>query len=181
MKISRVPRFPAVYLAVFLALTPVGARVTRAKGPEPFASTPTVEVIPIDFSFTPPVLSAVCGFTVTRHVVGRLTIQTFFDKDGSFTRELDHYHLVETLSANGQTLVGRTTQNIQVALRDDGSYTVAFAGPDFRVSVPGNGITFGSVGRTVLLFDADNNLLSVELDAGNVESDFAALCGALEG
>jgi hypothetical protein len=145
------------------------------------ASTPTVDVIPIDFSFNPPVLSAVCGFTVTRHVVGTLTIRTFSDNDGAFTRELDQYHLVETLSANGQTLVGRTTQNIQVVLLDDGSYTVAFAGPDFRVSVPGGGISFGSVGRLVLLFDADNNLLSVELDAGNVQDDFVGLCQALEG
>jgi hypothetical protein len=145
------------------------------------AHAPTTDVIPVDDTFVPPQLSAACGFSVTRHVVGTLTIRTFLDSTGSFSRELDQYRLVETLSANGQTLVGRTTQNIQVVLLDDGSYTVAVMGTDFRASVPGAGISFGSVGRLLLLFDADDNLLSVEQDVGNVQSDFAALCKALTG
>jgi hypothetical protein len=52
-------------------------------------------------------------------------------------------------------------------------------GDGFPGSVPGAGISFGSVGRLLLLFDADDNLLSVEQDVDNVQSDFAALCKAL--
>jgi len=143
------------------------------------ATAPTTEVVPIDFSFTPPLLSAACGFPVTRHVEGTLTIRTFYDAQGSFTRELDEYRLVETVSANGRTLIGRTIQNISVTLLDDGSFTVAFVGTDFRLPVPGAGIAFGSVGRLLLLFAPDNTLLDVVQDVGDVRSDFAAICEAL--
>jgi hypothetical protein len=64
----------------------------------------------LDFSFTPPLLSAACGFPVTRHVEGTLTIRSFYDAQGSFTRELDEYRLVETMSANGPTLIGRRSR-----------------------------------------------------------------------
>lgn len=143
------------------------------------ATAPTTQVIPIDFTFTPQLLSATCGFTVTRHVEGTLTIRTFYDAQGSFTRELDQYRLVETVSANGQTLVARTIQNISVTLLADGSFTVAFVGTDFRVPVPGAGISFGSVGRLLLLFAPDNTLLDVVQDVGEVRSDVAAICQAL--
>jgi hypothetical protein len=143
------------------------------------AAAPTVEVVPIDESFSPPLLSAACGFTVTRDVQGTLTIRTFYDASGAFVRELDQYRLVETLSANGKALVGHTNQNITTRLRADGSFTVAVAGTDFRVAVPGSGISFGSAGRLVLRFAADNTFLGVEQDVGNVQSDFGALCQAL--
>jgi hypothetical protein len=143
------------------------------------ATAPTTEVIPIDFSFTPPLLSAACGFPVTRHVEGALTIRTFYDEQGAFTRELDQYRLVETVSANGRSLEGRTIQNISVTLLDDGSFTVAFVGTDFRLPVPGAGISFGSVGRLVLLFAPDNTLLDVVQDVGDVRSGYGAICQAL--
>lgn len=116
---------------------------------------------------------------MTKHVEGTLTIRTFYDAEGSFTRELDQYHLIETVSANGRTLVGRTIQNISVTLLGNGSFTVAFVGTDFRLPVPGAGNAFGSVGRLVLLFASDNTLLDVVQDVGNVESDFATICRAL--
>jgi hypothetical protein len=116
---------------------------------------------------------------VTRHVEGTLTIRAFYDEQGLFTRELDQYRLVETVSANGRTLVGRTIQNISVTVQSDGSFTVAFVGTDFRLPVPGAGIAFGSVGRLVLLFARDNTLIDVMQDVGTVQSDFAAICQAL--
>lgn len=143
------------------------------------ATAPTTEVIPIDVSFTPPGLSAACGFAVTRQVEGTLTIRTFYDAEGSFSRELDQYRLVETVSANGQRLVARTIQNISVTLLADGSFRVAFVGSDFRLPVAGAGISFGSVGRLLLLFAPDNTLLDVVQDVGDVRSDFAAICQAL--
>jgi hypothetical protein len=160
---------------MLLAPVLIGALVVA---PTALAAAPDVAVIPIDFSFTPPALSAACGFPVTRDVQGTLTVRDFY-KDGSFARELDQYRLVETLSANGRTLVGRTTQQIQVTMLADGSYTVAFMATDFRVPVEGAGVAFGSVGRLVLLFGSDDTLLAVSQDVGNVQGDYAALCGAL--
>lgn len=159
-------------IVVALALAAGTASTARA-------AAPTVEVVPIDASFSPPLLSAACGFTVTRHTHGTLTIRTFYDSNGSFVRELDQYRLVDTLSANGKTLVGYTSQSITTRLRGDGSFTVAVAGTDFRVAVPGSGISFGSAGRLVLLFAADNTFLGVEQDVGNIQGDFGALCQAL--
>jgi hypothetical protein len=143
------------------------------------AIAPTTTVIPIDFSFVPSQLSAACGFAVTRHVEGRLTIRVFVDADGNFVREADAVRQTETLSANGRTLIGRTTQNIVVTLRADGSYTVAFMGSDFRVTVPGAGVTFGSVGRFVVLFAADDSFLGVLQDVGNIQGDVGPICAAL--
>jgi len=153
--------------------------VVGIAAPAAIATSPTTDVIPINFSFTPPLLSSACGFTVTRHVEGTLTIRTFYDAAGNFVRELDQYKLVETLSANGMTLVGRTVQNITVKLLPNGSYTIAFVATDFRLPVPGSGIAFGSVGRLVLLFAPDNTLLDVQQDVGNVQADFTAICDAL--
>ena len=143
------------------------------------AAAPTIDVVPIDYSFTPPQLSSRCGFTVRRHVEGKLTIRTSTDSNGAFRRELDQYHLTETVSANDKTLTARTIQNIAVTPRDDGSYTVSFMGTDFRLTLAGSGVVFGSVGRLVLSFGPDNTLLDVTQDVGDVEADYDAICRAL--
>src|SRR5205814_5068559 len=67
-----------------------------------------------------------------------------------------------------------TIQNISVTLLNDGSFTVAFVGTDFRLSVPGAGIAFGSVRRLLLPFAPDNTLLDVVQDVGDVRSDFSS-------
>jgi hypothetical protein len=66
-----------------------------------------------------------------------------------------------------------------VKLLGDGSFTVASAGSDFRLSVPGAGVSFGSVGRLLLHYAADNTLIDVVQDVGNSQADYAAICGAL--
>jgi hypothetical protein len=143
------------------------------------AISPRVETVSIDGTFTPPALSAACGFDVTRHVEGTLTIRTFLDSGGDFRRELDAIRLTETLTANGRMLVGRTSQEIFVKLLPDGSYTVSFFGSDFRLPVPGSGISFGTVGRFVLLFSADNELIDIVQDVGDARADLSAICAAL--
>jgi len=152
-----------------MAIVPVSAAMAVA---------PDTQTYTIDTSFIPPQLSTECGFNVTRHVEGVLTVTTFFDANGGFARELDRYHLMETLSANGRTLVGRTVQNISVSLHADGSFSVAFAGSDFRLPVPGSGLAFGSVGRFVILIASDGTE-EVAQDVGNVRADFGAICAAL--
>lgn len=147
--------------------------------PAAMSVAPSTDVIPVSSTFTPPQLSSACGFPVTRHMEGTLTIRTFYDANGNFVRELDQYNLVETLSAHGKTLTGRTVQNISVKVLPDGSYTIAYVGTDFRLAVPGAGIAFGSVGRLLLHFAADNTLLSVDQDVGNTAGNSTAICDAL--
>jgi hypothetical protein len=142
------------------------------------AAAPTTDVVHINSTSVAAQTSAACGFTVLRHVEGTLVVRTFYDNAGGFRRELDQYHLVQTLAANGNTLVGHTDQNIHVVLLPDGSFTVAYAGTDARTTVPGAGISFGSAGRLLEVYDADGNLVSAQ-DVGDVRGDFAALCAAL--
>jgi hypothetical protein len=144
-----------------------------------YAVAPSRETYVIDDSFVPPILSATCGFDVTRHVFGTLTIRTYVDKTGQFVREVDAYNLTETLSANGITLTGRTVQQIYVTLLPDGGFTVTVVGSDFRLALRGSGISFGAVGRLVLVFDAAGDLVDVAQDVGDARADFAGICAAL--
>lgn len=162
-----------------LTVALVATTAALITAPAAVAVAPSVDVIPINSTFTAPQLSAACGFTVTRHVEGRLTVRTFSDTNADFVRELDQYNLVETVSAGGKTLSTRTVQNIAVEVLSDGSYTVSFVGTDFRLPVPGSGIAFGSVGRLVLHFAADNTFLGVDQDVGASAADVAAICSAL--
>jgi hypothetical protein len=162
-------RIVAGLVAIIAIAMPMGSR----------AAAPSVETVPIDVTFVPPALSATCGFAVTRHVEGRLTVRTFVDSSGAFARELDGYLLTETLTANGRTLTGRTTQVITVSALPDGTFTVAFMGTDFRLPVAGSGIAFGTVGRFVLLLAADGTIVGVTQDVGNATANTGAICAAL--
>jgi hypothetical protein len=167
---NRTKLMRAALMATLLALSGVGAANAAAPG---------IEMDAIDTTFTPPLLSATCGFDVTRHTFGTLTIRTYVDRNGDFVREVDAYHLTETVSANGNTLTGRTIQQIFVNLLPGGGYTVTIVGSDFRLSVPGSGISFGAVGRLVLVFSDDDELIDVTMDVGNVRADYEAICAAL--
>jgi hypothetical protein len=91
---------------------------------------------------------------------------------------LDQYHLIETVSANGQTLVARTIQTITTTVLRDGSFTVAFVGTDFLLPVPGVGVAFGSVG-VALHFAAGGTLLEIAHDVSSAQQDFATIGQAL--
>ena len=143
------------------------------------AVTPSTITTTIDDTTIAPQLSAACGFQITRNVVGTLSVRTYIDTAGNFVREVDQYHLVETLTANRLSLAGRTSQSIVVTVAADGSYTVSFAGTDFRLTAPGSGVTFGSAGRLVLAFAADNTFLGVIHAVGDTRNDVAAICAAL--
>jgi hypothetical protein len=140
---------------------------------------PTTETILLNETFPAPMLSAACGFPITGHFEGSLTVRTFLNKPGDFTKEIDSYHLINSFTANGHTLTGRTSQQIKVTLLPDRSYTVAFNGGDTILTVPGAGAVLGNVGTFVLHFSADNALLQVIREAGESFDDTAAICTAL--
>ena len=140
---------------------------------------PTRETILLNETFPAPMLSAACGFPVTGHFEGSLTVRTFLNKSGDFTKEIDSYNLINSFTANGHTLTGRTSQQIKVTLLPDRSYTVAFNGGDTILTVPGAGAVLGNVGTFVVHFSADNDLLQVIREAGENFDDTAAICTAL--
>lgn len=140
---------------------------------------PISETIHLNETFPAPMLSAACGFPVTGHFEGSLTVRTFLNKSGDFAKEIDSYHLINSFSANGHTLTGRTSQQIKVTLLPDSSYTVAFNGGDTILTVPGAGAVLGSVGTFVLQFSANNELLQVIREAGERFDDTAAIRAAL--
>jgi hypothetical protein len=140
---------------------------------------PTTETILLNETFPARMLSTACGFPITGHFEGSLTVRTFLNKSGDFTKEIDSYNLINSFSANGHTLIGRTSQQIKVTLLPDRSYTVAFNGGDTMLTVPGAGAVLGNVGTFVLQFSADNELLQVIREAGESFADTAAICSAL--
>jgi hypothetical protein len=162
-----------------VAVVVLPAFLVALSGTNGYATSPTTETILISQTFPAKALTASCGFAVTGHIEGSLTVKTFVDQSGNFAREIDSYHLVNTFTANGHTITGRTSQQIQVTLLSDGSYTVAFNGTDTVMTLPGEGVVFGNVGRLELLFSADNELLGVVQDAGQSFLNTAAICAAL--
>lgn len=45
--------------------------------------------------------------------------------------------------------------------------------------MPGSGISFGAVGRLVLVYSASSQLVDVTMDVGDIRSDYHAICAAL--
>jgi hypothetical protein len=159
--------------------TVVALVLTIMASAQALAATPTINTYAIDSTFVPPTLSRTCGFDVTRHVFGTLSIKTFVDTRGQFVREIDSYHLTETITANGITLTGRTVQQIFVDLLRNGGYTVTVVGSDFLLTLAGSGYSFGAVGRLVLVFDSNDQLVDVTQDVGGARSNYLAICAAL--
>jgi hypothetical protein len=144
------------------------------------AAPPTKETIYLDHTFVAPILTDHCGFTVIGRIEGTFVVKTFVDKNGGFTKEIDSAHLFNSFSANGNTVTGRTSQQIKVTLLRNGTYTVAFSGPDTFITLPHAGVVFGNVGRLVLLYSADDDeLLGVVLESGQIYDDIEEICAAL--
>ncbi|GAB4003075.1 hypothetical protein GCM10028772_05450 [Nocardioides ultimimeridianus] len=134
----------------------------------------------VDVTVPAAILTQECGFPVTAHLEGTVTTTDFVDRSGTFSKEIDQNHLVQSFSANGRVLVGRTSQPIVTTARPDGSFSVAFMGSESMFTVPGAGAVLGNVGRLVLVFDADGDVQVVQ-ETGQQLGDLAAVCAALAG
>ena len=141
------------------------------------AEAPTTETFPVDDTRPAPFLSGACGFPVIRHSEGSVTVTDFTASDGTFTREITRFRLVDTFSANGHEIAGRTIQPILTVARPDGSLTVAFTGTEM-FTLPGAGPVIGSAGRLLLLFSVDGSEVVLQ-EAGQVFGDPQAICSAL--
>ena len=155
----------AAFIAALLAPVPAGA------------AEPTHQSIAMSQTFPAPVLSGACGFAVTGHLEGTMTVTDLVDRQGNFVREITLFHLVQSFGANGHVITGRTSQQITTATRPDGSLTVAFMGTDSLFTLPGSGPVIGSAGRLELHYSAGGELVEVQA-TGPLFANPAALCAA---
>jgi hypothetical protein len=143
------------------------------------ATSASRQQVPIDQTFPAPVLSRACGFQITGHLEGTMTVTDFTDSDGTFLREVTPFRLTQIFAANNQVITGHTSQHIATAIQRDGTFTVAFTGNDSLFTLPGSGPVIGSAGRLVMLFSADNELLDISQETGPTFADPTAVCSAL--
>lgn len=142
-----------------------------------FATQPEFLTIPVDETFE---LGACDGFTVIEHLEGTIKISTHFDQDGNLVMEIARFRLRHTLtnSVTGESLFSPDVGIDMFTISQDGSETLAVIGIVRRIVVPGQGITFASIGNIVFNLTTGE----VQLVAGP-HDDFAdllpALCSAL--
>ena len=117
--------------------------------------------------------NALLDFTIQGHFIGHS------DQDDNPVRVNEHIEFPNDIYYNSESpdisFRGNAVQNTQVDLVDD---TLAIAGLQFKLTIPGQGVIFHEVGR--LFIDLETN--DVLMQAG--PSDFldentAALCAAL--
>lgn len=143
------------------------------------AAAPARQVTPVSESFSAPVLSGACGFEITGHLEGTITVTDFADQDDTFVREITLFRGTQTFSGNNRSITGQTSQQITTAMRPDGSFTVAFMGIDSLFTLPGSGPVVGSAGRLKLLYAPNGDLLEVSQQVGPVFVEPAEVCAAL--
>ena len=113
-----------------------------------------------------PRVSAACGFPVRQQYEGWYRTSTFYDQDGEVRMSMEQSIYQVTWSANGKTLDAGVAGPLRVVYNDDGTQTLYITNVIHR-NAPGEGITSGEAGRTVLVltFDEDGNVISEELVA----------------
>ena len=113
-----------------------------------------------------PRVSEACGFPVRQQYEGWYRTSTFYDRDGEVRMATEQSIYRVTWSANGKTLDAGVAGPLRVVYNDDGTQTLYITNVIHR-NAPGEGITSGEAGRTVLVltFDEDGNVISEELVA----------------
>ena len=146
-----------------------------------FAAQPERFTTTIDRTVIAPFTSSVCGFPVERHLEGTITT-LLHTNNGNGVLETTHIHLEGSFTnlENSKSVPFTWVQTEQVALNQDGSATVATAGGRLRITLPGQGIVFGQIGRVVVTYPADGGEPVVDFEAGHFERDVSSgICAAL--
>jgi len=122
------------------ALAPVASAVPPEHG------TKTLDVR----DFIHPRVSALCGFPVRMQYEGWHRTSTFYDQNGEERMGLETGVFHITWSANGKSVRAVLAEPVRAVFNDDGTQTLYFTGVLHR-NAPGEGITSGEAGRTVLV------------------------------
>jgi len=144
-----------------------------------YATPPDVQVIEIDSAFRAGQLTRACGFDVQRHEQGTLTLRSFYDQNGSLKRELSHYDVETTFTANGKSLrsVGRH-ETANTTYNEDGSMTLLLAGPTYLTTLPGEGVVWGGTGSVEIWISPDGEEVTIR-ESGPIFLEADEVCSAL--
>src|SRR4051812_5627948 len=132
------------------------------------AARPATEVIAVDETFVGVRLTDACGFEVVRHVAGSFTIRSFSDGTGTPAFEITMARLTDTLTANGNVVVGHSAFIAHQVLLGDGSTISATTGRDY----------LDRVGLVIVLFDANGDPVATLREAGQ-PPDLSTICAGL--
>ena len=143
---------------------PLGALVLLlgVVAPGADAAKPTFERIVVDDEFVDEELSAVCGFEITGHAVGKVTAR---EMDGKLVA-VNTVNVLVTLSANGNTYTLRDVGADVAKVLKDGTIQLAIVGQ----------VPFAFTG--VLKIDPDTEEVSHE-PRHNTEDEIEDACAAL--
>ena len=125
---------------------------------------PSLERIVVDDEFVDEALSDACGFEITGHAVGKVTLREF--SDGRLAT-VNNVNIVFTLSANGNTFSLRDVGADVTKVLNDGTIEVAIIGQ----------VPFGFTG--VLKINPETEEVSHEPQHDTEASDLEAACAAL--
>ncbi len=162
-------KFTRIVFILLFALSAIGISTSAAAATSP---------VKYDVTITDgAVLTDVCSFPVAVSSTFTITGIDFFDKNGVLTMTLWHFELQDTLTANGNTLVGIPYKyNIQLTWDRDGNVTGWYVSGIFeKIWLPGKSL-FIPAGRA----DMTDNPFGFTLspDKGNL-GNIEGLCAAL--
>jgi len=125
---------------------------------------PSLERIVVDDEFFDEELSAACGFDITGHAVGKVTLREF---SGGRLAAVNNVNVVVTFSANGNTFALHDVGADVARVLKDGTIQLAITGQ----------VPFGFTG--VLKIDPETEVVSHEPQHDTEASDLEAACAAL--
>ncbi|MET0770518.1 MAG: hypothetical protein ABW081_11435 [Solirubrobacteraceae bacterium] len=125
---------------------------------------PSLERIVVDDEFFDEELSEACGFDITGHAVGKVTLREF---SGGRLAAVNNVNVVVTFSANGNTFALHDVGADVARVLKDGTIQLAIIGQ----------VPFGFTG--VLKIDPETEEVSHEPQHDTEASDLEAACAAL--
>jgi hypothetical protein len=160
----------AVMMGLAILLSAGGAR-------QVLASPPDIQTNRFDLTFVSGFWSDTCGFPVTRHTEGWVTIMTRLDNN-NLVKEIDQFFRTDILSANGNSIRGETRNTDSGTWNPDGSVTFMSVGPQPMFVQPGGGPIWASSGRLIFYQSADGDVTLLS-ESGLDVGDPSAICAAL--
>ena len=152
-------------MRIYCRVIPLGALVLLlgVVAPGADAAKPTFERIVVDDEFVDEELSEVCGFEITGHAVGKVTLRQF---SGGRLDAVNNVNIVVTLSANGNEFVLHDVGADVARILQDGTIQLQIIGQ----------VPFGFTG--VLKIDPDTEEVAHE-PPHNTEDEIEEACAAL--
>jgi hypothetical protein len=139
---------------------------------------PIRTVYTTDFHDLSPILTAECGFPVTRDASGTLAELVWLDAQGQPVRATYTFPTAKLeLSANGHVMKANAAGPGFVTYSSDGSTTEVSTGTIHFTTAPGSGVVFGLAGRLVEVLNANGDV--IDSDFHGTSGEIAKACAFL--